>query len=109
MARLLSIDITIPLPYNLVQAFLCWCGVVVHRNDALDVAAAEALTPTHLCISPVRARRAGGRVHRDDPRLRRRIPSSGLPGHQAIAEAFGGEVGACAAPDARQEPRPIEA
>ena len=51
--RLLLIDNYDSFTYNLVQAFLVLgADVLVYRNDALDVAAAEALDPTHLVISP---------------------------------------------------------
>ena len=52
-ARLLLIDNYDSFTYNLVQAFMVLgAEVIVHRNDALTVAAATALQPTHLCISP---------------------------------------------------------
>ena len=53
MTRLLLIDNYDSFTYNLVQAFLMeGAEVQVYRNDAIDVAAAEALAPTHVCISP---------------------------------------------------------
>ena len=52
-ARILLIDNYDSFTYNLVQAFLVLgAEVVVHRNDALDVAAAVRLEPTHVVISP---------------------------------------------------------
>ena len=51
MVRLLLIDNYDSFTYNLVQAFLVLgADVRVFRNDAIDVAAATALAPTHLCI-----------------------------------------------------------
>ncbi len=51
--RLLLVDNYDSFTYNLVQAFLVLgADVLVHRNDAITVAGAEALAPTHLCISP---------------------------------------------------------
>ena len=51
--RLLLIDNYDSFTYNLVQAFLVLgAEVKVHRNDALTPAAARALAPSHLCISP---------------------------------------------------------
>ncbi len=51
--KLLLIDNYDSFTYNLVQAFLVLgADVRVFRNDAIDIAAAQALQPTHLCISP---------------------------------------------------------
>jgi anthranilate synthase/aminodeoxychorismate synthase-like glutamine amidotransferase len=94
-ARLLLIDNYDSFTYNLVQAFLVLgAEVVVHRNDALDVAAAEALAPTHLCISPGPGtpRQAGVSIAMIRA-FAGRIPVLGVClGHQAIAETFGGQV-----------------
>jgi anthranilate synthase/aminodeoxychorismate synthase-like glutamine amidotransferase len=94
-ARLLLIDNYDSFTYNLVQAFLVLgAEVVVHRNDALEVAAAEALAPTHLCISPGPGtpRQAGVSIAMIRA-FAGRIPVLGVClGHQAIAEAFGGQV-----------------
>ncbi|MFT3906580.1 MAG: aminodeoxychorismate/anthranilate synthase component II [Steroidobacteraceae bacterium] len=93
--RLLLIDNYDSFTYNLVQAFLVLgAEVEVHRNDAIDIAAAEKLAPTHLCISPgpgtpqqagvsiAMIRHFGGR-----------IPVLGVClGHQSITEAYGGRV-----------------
>ena len=51
--RLLLVDNYDSFTYNLVQAFLVLgADVLVHRNDAITVAEAQRLAPTHLCISP---------------------------------------------------------
>jgi len=51
--RLLLIDNYDSFTYNLVQAFLVLgAEVLVHRNDAITVEQAQALAPSHLCISP---------------------------------------------------------
>ncbi len=51
--RLLLIDNYDSFTYNLVQAFMVLgADVRVYRNDAITVAEALALEPTHLCISP---------------------------------------------------------
>ena len=93
--RLLLIDNYDSFTYNLVQAFLVLgAEVIVHRNDALDVATAKALAPTHLCISPGPGtpRQAGVSIAMIRA-FAGRIPVLGVClGHQAIAEAFGGQV-----------------
>ena len=51
--RLLLIDNYDSFTYNLVQAFLVLgAEVLVFRNDELTPEAADALAPSHLCISP---------------------------------------------------------
>jgi len=72
-------------------------GAEVHvfRNDAITVEEAEALDPTHLLISPGPGRPADAGVSVElIRRLGPRVPTLGVClGHQAIVEAFGGEVG----------------
>jgi anthranilate synthase/aminodeoxychorismate synthase-like glutamine amidotransferase len=93
--RLLLIDNYDSFTYNLVQAFMVLgAEVEVHRNDALDVATALALAPTHLCISP-----GPGTPHEAGVSISMiqafsgRIPVFGVClGHQSIVEAFGGRV-----------------
>ena len=67
----------------------------VFRNDAITVAEAEALEPTQLLISPGPGRPADAGVSVElIRRLGTRVPTLGVClGHQAIVEAFGGEVG----------------
>ena len=93
--RLLLIDNYDSFTYNLVQAFMVLgAEVFVHRNDALSVAAAEALAPTHLCISPGPGtpQQAGTSIAMIRA-FAGKIPVLGVClGHQAIAEAFGGKV-----------------
>jgi anthranilate synthase/aminodeoxychorismate synthase-like glutamine amidotransferase len=69
--------------------------VTVLRNDAVDADAAEELAPTHLVISPGPGRPAGaGATLEIVRRLAPGTPTLGVClGHQAIVEAFGGEVG----------------
>jgi anthranilate synthase/aminodeoxychorismate synthase-like glutamine amidotransferase len=93
--RLLLIDNYDSFTYNLVQAFMVLgAEVSVHRNDALSVAAATALDPTHLCISPGPGTPQQAGISIEMIRaFAGRIPVLGVClGHQAIAEALGGRV-----------------
>jgi anthranilate synthase/aminodeoxychorismate synthase-like glutamine amidotransferase len=93
--RLLLVDNYDSFTYNLVQAFLVLgADVLVHRNDAITVAGAEALEPTHLCISPGPGtpRDAGVSIEMIKA-FAGRIPVLGVClGHQSIVEALGGDV-----------------
>jgi anthranilate synthase/aminodeoxychorismate synthase-like glutamine amidotransferase len=93
--RLLLIDNYDSFTYNLVQAFLVFgADVQVYRNDAIDVAAARALEPTHLCISPGPGtpQQAGVSMAMIEA-FAGRIPVFGVClGHQSIVEVFGGKV-----------------
>jgi anthranilate synthase/aminodeoxychorismate synthase-like glutamine amidotransferase len=81
--------------YNLAHLFQeLGADVVVLRNDEIDADGAERLAPTHLVISPGpgRPRDAGTSVEIVQ-RLGSRVPTLGVClGHQAIVEAFGGEI-----------------
>ena len=93
--RLLLIDNYDSFTYNLVQAFLVLgAEVSVYRNDALTPAAALALAPTHLCISPGPGTPYDAGVSMDMIRaFAGRIPVLGVClGHQSIVEVFGGQV-----------------
>lgn len=93
--RLLLIDNYDSFTYNLVQAFLIeGAEVQVYRNDVIDVAGAVALQPTHVCISPGPGTPAAAGVSMDIIRaFAGKVPVFGVClGHQAIVEAFGGEV-----------------
>jgi para-aminobenzoate synthetase component 2 len=93
--RLLLIDNYDSFTYNLVQAFLVLgAEVLVHRNDAITVAAAQALEPTHLCISPGPGTPKDAGVSMEMIRaFAGRVPVLGVClGHQSIVEAFGGQV-----------------
>jgi anthranilate synthase/aminodeoxychorismate synthase-like glutamine amidotransferase len=93
--RLLLIDNYDSFTYNLVQAFLVLeAEVLVYRNDALSVAEAQKLQPTHLVISP-------GPGRPDDAgtslamigAFAGSIPVLGVClGHQSIVQHFGGEI-----------------
>jgi anthranilate synthase/aminodeoxychorismate synthase-like glutamine amidotransferase len=93
--RLLLVDNYDSFTYNLVQAFLVLgADVLVHRNDAITVAEAQALAPTHLCISPGPGTPADAGVSMDMIRaFAGQLPVLGVClGHQSIVEVFGGEV-----------------
>ncbi len=83
--------------YNLAHLFgELGAEVEVRRNDAIDADEAERLRPSHLVVSP-----GPGRPEESGATLEivRRLAGVGVPtlgvclGHQAIVEAFGGEVG----------------
>ena len=94
-ARLLLIDNYDSFTYNLVQAFLVLgADVEVFRNDAITVADAQALKPTHLVISPGPGRPDGaGRSLAMIGAFAGKIPVLGVClGHQCIVQHFGGEI-----------------
>ena len=104
-SRILLVDNYDSFTYNLAHLFEeLGAEVVVIRNDVLDADDAEALAPTHLVISPGPGRPAdAGASSRSSAAWRPRIPTLGVClGHQAIVEAFGGEVGPGEAPRPRQ-------
>ena len=80
--------------YNLAHLFgELGAEVVVRRNDAIDAAEAELLAPSHLVLSPGPGRPESAGVSVELVR-RLRVPTLGVClGHQAIVEAFGGEIG----------------
>jgi anthranilate synthase/aminodeoxychorismate synthase-like glutamine amidotransferase len=82
--------------YNLAHLFgALGAEVVVLRNDAVDADEAERLAPSHLVVSPGPGRPADAGASIDViRRLAPQTPTLGVClGHQAIVEAFGGEVG----------------
>ena len=93
---LLMIDNYDSFTYNLVHLFEeLGAEVRVFRNDAITVEEAEALEPTHLVISPGPGRPADAGISVElIRRLGPRVPTLGVClGHQAVVEAFGGQVG----------------
>jgi anthranilate synthase/aminodeoxychorismate synthase-like glutamine amidotransferase len=93
---ILLIDNYDSFTYNLAHLFgELGAEVVVRRNDAIDPEEAERLAPSHLVLSPGPGRPAAAGVSVElVRRLGGRIPTLGVClGHQAIVEAFGGEVG----------------
>ena len=93
---ILLIDNYDSFTYNLAHLFgELGAEVAVRRNDAIDPDEAERLAPSHLVLSPGPGRPgdAGASVAIVQ-RLAQRVPTLGIClGHQAIVEAFGGEVG----------------
>ncbi len=94
---ILLIDNYDSFTYNLSHLFgELGAEVVVRRNDEITAAEAETLAPQRLLVSPGpgRPERAGATVE-----IVRRLGGRGVPtlgvclGHQAIVEAFGGEIG----------------
>ena len=86
--------------YNLVHLFEeLGAEVVVRRNDAITVDEARTLAPDRLVISPGPGRPADAGVSVELIRaLGPRVPTLGVClGHQAIVEAYGGEIGAAKA------------
>jgi anthranilate synthase/aminodeoxychorismate synthase-like glutamine amidotransferase len=93
---LLVIDNYDSFTYNLVHLFQeLGAEVQVFRNDAITIEEADALEPSHLLVSPGPGRPADAGISVDlIRRLGPRVPTLGVClGHQAIVEAFGGEVG----------------
>ena len=93
--RLLMIDNFDSFTYNLVQAFLVLdADVMVYRNDAIDIAGAERLQATHLCVSPGPGRPSDAGVSLElIAHFAGRIPMLGVClGHQCMVEHFGGEI-----------------
>ncbi len=94
-SRLLLIDNYDSFTYYLVQAFLVLgADVRVFRNDAIDIAAAQALAPSHLCISPGPGTPYDAGISMDMIRaFAGHVPVLGVClGHQSIVEVFGGKV-----------------
>jgi len=93
---LLMLDNYDSFTYNLVHLFEeLGAEVKVFRNDAITPDEAEALSPSHLVVSPGPGRPEDAGVSVElIRRLGPTVPTLGVClGHQAIVEAFGGEVG----------------
>jgi anthranilate synthase/aminodeoxychorismate synthase-like glutamine amidotransferase len=94
-ARLLLIDNYDSFTYNLVQAFLMLgANVNVQRNDCITVEEAEALDPTHVCVSPGPGTPAEAGVSVAMIKaFAGKVPILGVClGHQALVEACAGQV-----------------
>jgi anthranilate synthase/aminodeoxychorismate synthase-like glutamine amidotransferase len=93
---ILLIDNYDSFTYNLVHLFqVLGEEVVVHRNDEVDADEVERMAPSHLVVSPGPGRPAdSGATVEIVRRLAPTTPTLGVClGHQAIVEAFGGEIG----------------
>ena len=94
-ARVVLVDNYDSFTYNLFQ-YLSEHGaqVLVHRHDAIDIAGIEALAPTHLVISPGPKTPDQAGISLDAIRhFAGVVPVLGVClGHQAIGQAFGGNV-----------------
>ena len=93
---MLLIDNYDSFTYNLAHLFgALGVDVTVLRNDEIDAEEAERLGPSHLVVSPGPGRPAdAGASIEIIRRLAPQMPTLGVClGHQAIVEAFGGEVG----------------
>jgi len=93
--RMLLIDNYDSFTYNLVQAFAALgAEVIVHRNDAITVDEARALSPTHLVISPGPGRPEEAGVSLEMiAAFAESIPVLGVClGHQCLVTHFGGDI-----------------
>ena len=93
--KILLVDNYDSFTYNLAHLLEELGGeVVVLRNDEVDADAAGELAPTHLVVSPGPGRPGESGATLDIVRrLAPTTPTLGVClGHQAIVEAFGGEI-----------------
>jgi para-aminobenzoate synthetase component 2 len=93
--RMLLIDNYDSFTYNLVQAFAALqAEVLVYRNDAITVAEAVQLEPTHLVISPGPGRPEDAGVSiAMIAEFAERLPTLGVClGHQCLVSHFGGDI-----------------
>jgi anthranilate synthase component II len=94
--KLLLVDNYDSFTWNIVHLFEeLDVQVAVYRNDEITPDEAEALAPDRLVISPGPGRPEDAGVSVElIRRLGPRVPTLGVClGHQAIVEAYGGEVG----------------
>jgi anthranilate synthase/aminodeoxychorismate synthase-like glutamine amidotransferase len=96
MPRVLVIDNYDSFVYNLVQYLgELQAEVVVYRNDAIDLAGMQALSPDAVLVSPGPGRPEDAGVSSDAIRA---FGEAGTPvlgvclGHQAIGQIYGGAV-----------------
>ena len=94
--RVLVVDNYDSFTYNLVHLLEeLGASVVVRQNDEIDPDTAERLAPDRLVVSPGPGRPGGAGSSLELVRcLGPTTPTLGVClGHQAIVEAFGGEIG----------------
>ena len=93
--RILLIDNYDSFTYNLVQAFQVEnAGVLVYRNDEIDVQSISDINPTHIVISPGpgNPKNAGISIEVIES-FYQTIPILGVClGHQCLVEFFGGKI-----------------
>jgi len=95
MVKILLIDNYDSFTYNLVQAFAAkGAEVLTIRNDAITVAEARAIEPTHLVISPGPGRPDDAGVSLEMiAAFAGSIPMLGVClGHQCLVQHYGGEI-----------------
>jgi anthranilate synthase component II len=93
---ILLIDNYDSFTYNLAHLFgELGAEVVVRRNDAIGAGEAERMRPSHLVVSPGPGRPGdAGATVEIVRQLAPRVRTLGVClGHQALIEAFGGEIG----------------
>jgi anthranilate synthase component 2 len=92
---ILLIDNYDSFTYNLAHLFgALGAEVKVLRNDEIGADEAERLAPSHLVVSPGPGRPADAGASIEIVQRLSSTPTLGVClGHQAIVEAFGGEVG----------------
>jgi para-aminobenzoate synthetase component II len=99
--RVLLIDNYDSFTWNLAQALAVLdAEVVVRRNDAITLAQARALAPTHVVVSPGPGTPEGAGISMAlIEALIEHVPMLGVClGHQALAAALGGRVVRAARP-----------
>jgi anthranilate synthase/aminodeoxychorismate synthase-like glutamine amidotransferase len=93
---ILLVDSYDSFTYNLAHLFRgLGAEVLVKRSDEIDAEAAERLAPSHLVLSPGPGRpEDAGNLLEIVRCVAPRTPTLGVClGHQAVVEAFGGEIG----------------
>jgi anthranilate synthase/aminodeoxychorismate synthase-like glutamine amidotransferase len=93
---ILLVDSYDSFTYNLAHLFReLGAEVLVKRSDEIDATEAERLAPSHLVLSPGPGRpEDAGNLLEIVRRVAPRTPTLGVClGHQAVIEAFGGEIG----------------
>lgn len=93
--KILMIDNYDSFTYNLVQyLFELGAGVIVRRNDEIDIQGIRKIGPQNIVISPGPGRPKEAGISEDVIKeFKGKIPILGVClGHQAIGEVFGGRI-----------------